>query len=119
MVVDDMSTSRGLLTQGLDALHLRNYATENGGGRAFNPLAVRPVDLVLSDYDMPGLDGLGLLRELRAHPTTQAIGFIRVTGSPTPKVVERARALRTNSILKKPFTVAQLRMCIESVEGPL
>lgn len=117
MVVDDMSTSRGLLTQGLDALGISHYTGENDGVTAFNRLVVRPVHLVLSDYNMPGLDGLGLLQELRKHPPTQKIAFVLVTGSPTDDVVARSRALRVNSILKKPFTTAQLKDCIETVLG--
>ena len=117
MVVDDMSTSRGLLTQGLDALGVPNYTSENDGVTAFNRVAARPVHLVLSDYNMPGLDGLGLLEEFRRHPPTQKIAFILVTGSPTESVVARGKALRVNSILKKPFTVAQLKTSIETVLG--
>ena len=119
MVVDDMSTSRGLLTQGLDALGIRNYTDHEDGVEAFNRLATRPVHLVISDYNMPGLDGLGLLQELRKHPTTQKIAFVLVTGTPTADVVARGKALRINSILKKPFTVPQLRECIEKVVGKL
>jgi len=117
MVVVDMSTSRGLLTQGLEALGVPSYISENDGSTAFNRLAVRAVHLVLSDYHMPGLNGLGLLEELRRHPTTAKIAFVLVTGSPTPDVVERGRALRINSILKKPFTIQKLRACIEKVMG--
>ena len=118
-VVDDMSTSRGLLTQGLDALGVSNYTAEADGVSALNRLIVRPVHLVISDYNMPGLDGLGLLQGLRENPKTQKIAFILVTGSPTPDVVERAKTLRINSILKKPFTIDQLRACIEKIVGKL
>jgi two-component system chemotaxis response regulator CheY len=118
-VVDDMATSRGLLTQGLDALGVRNYTAENDGVEALNRLCARPVHLVVSDYNMPRLDGLQLLQELRARPATAKIAFILVTGAPTPDVVARGRALRINSILKKPFTVPELRACIEQVVGPL
>lgn len=118
-VVDDMSTSRGLLTQGLDALGVRNYTYEVDGVPALGRLIARPVHLVISDYNMPGLDGLGLLQGLRENPKTQKIAFILVTGSPTPDVVARGKALRINAILKKPFTIAELRDCIEKVVGRL
>lgn len=117
MVVDDMSTSRGILTQGLDRLGVTNYKSENSGVGAYNSLAAQPVHLVLSDYNMPGLNGIDLLRELRKTPQTQKIAFILVTGSPTPEVVQEGRSLRINSILKKPFTDEQLKVCIEQVLG--
>ncbi|MEL7045612.1 MAG: response regulator [Pseudomonadota bacterium] len=118
-VVDDMTTSRALLTQGLDTLGVRNYSVHNDGVEALNRLTARPVHLVISDYNMPGLDGLGLLDELRRHPKTQKIAFILVTGSPSNDIVARGKSLRINSIIKKPFTNEQLRDCIEKVVGAL
>lgn len=119
MVVDDMSTSRGLLTQGLDALGVTNYTTENDGVQALNRLMMRPLHMVISDYNMPGLDGLGLLDELRKHPATRKIAFILVTGNPSPAVVAEGRRLGINGIIMKPFTNNQLRDCIEKVVGKL
>lgn len=117
MVVDDMSTSRALLVQGLEALGILNYITENDGVKALNRLDVRPVHLVISDYNMPSLNGLGLLEELRKNVRTQKIAFILVTGSPTDDLATRGRALQVNSILKKPFTTMQLKECIETAIG--
>ena len=91
MVVDDMSTSRGLLTQALDQLGIQNYKTESNGRDALSKVLANPVHLVLSDLNMPDLDGLGLLQALRENPVTQRIGFILVTGSPNPDIVARGR----------------------------
>lgn len=109
MVVDDMSTSRGLITQALDEIGIKNYLTENNGKDALNKLAGSPVHLVLSDYNMPELDGLGLLKALRLNKATQRIGFILVTGKPTPDMVTQAKALGLNNMIKKPFTSASMR----------
>jgi two-component system chemotaxis response regulator CheY len=119
MVVDDMSTSRGLLTQGLDALGIQNYVGENDGRAALERLKVRPVHLVISDYNMPNLDGLGLLEALRSEPRTQKTGFVLVTGRATPEIAARGRQLRLNALLRKPFTVPELRGTIEAIVGPL
>ena len=119
MVVDDMATSRGLITQALDDIGLRNYATENDGRAAYQRIAGQPVHLVLSDYNMPGLDGLGLLKAMRQTPATQKIGFILVTGKPTPELVAQAKTLGLNNMIKKPFTSDAMRKCIESVVGRL
>ncbi|MGY9048244.1 chemotaxis protein CheY [Puniceibacterium antarcticum] len=119
MVVDDMSTSRGLITQALDEIGIKNYLTENDGKGALQKLVVTPVHLVLSDYNMPELDGLGLLKALRQTKSTQRIGFILVTGKPTPDMVTQAKALGLNNMIKKPFTSDSMRQCIESVVGKL
>ncbi|CRL09922.1 response regulator [Phaeobacter italicus] len=119
MVVDDMSTSRGILTQCLDELGIKNYMVENNGQSAFQTLTTNPVHLVLSDYNMPGMDGLGLLKALREHRVTQRVGFILVTGKPTPEIVEVGRRLAMNNIIRKPFTVATMKQAIEQVVGRL
>jgi two-component system chemotaxis response regulator CheY len=119
MVVDDMSTSRGILTQSLDEIGIKNYMVENNGQSAFQKLVATPVHLVLSDYNMPGMDGLGLLQHLRGHRVTQRVGFILVTGKPTPEIVETGKKLAMNNIIRKPFTVAQMQQAIEQVVGKL
>ena len=117
MVVDDMSTSRGILTQCLDELGVKNYLVENNGQSAFQKLATNPVHLVLSDYNMPGMDGLGLLQAVRGNAATQRVGFILVTGKPTPEVIAVGKNLGLNNIIRKPFTVASMRQAIEQVVG--
>lgn len=119
MVVDDMSTSRGIITQALDEIGIVNYQVENNGQSALGKLVARPVHLVLSDFNMPGMNGLGLLKSLREARSTQRIGFILVTGKPTQEIVDTGRALALNNIIKKPFTTQSLRQCIEQVVGKL
>ena len=73
MVVDDMSTSRGLITMALDEIGIKNVDFKSDGQSALTALAARPVHLVISDYNMPGLDGLQLLHGLRTNRSTQRI----------------------------------------------
>ncbi|MEM9433269.1 MAG: response regulator [Pseudomonadota bacterium] len=119
MVVDDMSTSRGLICQALDEIGIPNYSAEVDGKEALPKLVSRPVHLVISDQNMPNLDGIGLLEALRHNKTTSRIGFILVTGSPTPEIVGRGQKLGLNNLIKKPFTVPAMKQCIESVVGRL
>ncbi|RME15722.1 MAG: response regulator [Alphaproteobacteria bacterium] len=119
MVVDDMSVSRGLITMALDQIGVSNYATENSGESAWKKLVAAPVHLVISDYNMPGMDGLALLAALRQHRATQRIGFILVSGRIDNDMIAKGRQLGLNNFLKKPFDVPAFRRCIEQVTGPL
>lgn len=119
MIVDDMGVSRGLLVQSIEAMGIWENQAENDGRTAYTKLVNDPVHLVLSDYNMPGMDGLQLLQALRQNRTTARIGFILVTGNPTPDLVSKGKALGLNNIIKKPFTTASMKHCIESVVGPL
>ncbi len=117
MVVDDMSTSRGLITQALDSFGIRHVATAADGPTALRALTQSPVHLVISDYNMPGMDGLHLLHALRQTPQTKGAGFILITGRADREIIDKGRQLGMNNFLKKPFTPADLRACIEAVVG--
>ena len=119
MVVDDMGVSRGLLVQAIEEIGIWKNQAENDGKAALTKLIQDPVHLVLSDYNMPGMDGLELLRELRQNRSTARVGFILVTGNPTPEIVTKGKALGLNNVIKKPFSTASLKQCIESVVGRL
>lgn len=119
MVVDDMSVSRGLIVQSLEEIGIWKTTTENNGHAALAKLVANPVHLVLSDMNMPMMDGLGLLKGLRENRSTQKIGFILITGTPTQQLVQRGQALGMNNLVKKPFTTAILKQAIERVVGRL
>ena len=119
LVVDDMSTSRGLITQALESLGIRSIATAADGPSALQSLEKAPVHLVISDYNMPGMDGLALLESLRKGAKTSGIGFLLITGRADKSVIDRGRALKMNNFIKKPFTPADLKAAIEAIVGRL
>lgn len=119
MVVDDMSVSRGLIIQALEDIGIKTIDFCNDGESAFRKLAVKPVHLVISDYNMPGANGLQLLAGLRQYQATQRIGFILITGTASQEIVDKGNQLGMNNYLKKPFSSADLKVCIERVVGPL
>jgi two-component system chemotaxis response regulator CheY len=119
MVVDDMSTSRGLITQALDAFGISNVSTAENGVEALKALAAHPVHLVISDYYMPQMDGLRLLQELRNGEKTKAVGFILITGRTEQEIIDHGKKLGMNNYLRKPFEQSMLRNSIEAVVGRL
>ena len=119
MVVDDMSTSRGLILQPLEMIGVKNLDFRRDGKSALDTLMRKPAHLVISDYNMPGMDGLELLKALRECKMTRRTAFILVTGSAEKDLVNRAREHGINNFLKKPFTPQSLQACIEAVVGKL
>lgn len=118
-VVDDMSTSRALITQALDWMGITNYTTQNDGQAALHFLIRQPSHLVISDFNMPEMDGLALLQGLRSHAATQGIGFILVTGRADQAMIQRGQQLGMNNFIQKPFEAPAMRNCIEQVVGRL
>ena len=88
---------------------------EANGEAALRRLVASPVHLVISDYNMPGMDGLQLLECLRTNKSTHRIGFILITGTANRDLIERGM----NNFIAKPFTKEGLLRCIESVTGRL
>lgn len=119
MIVDDMSTSRGILMNTLYELGIKNVSFAKDGQEALKALVGNPVHLVMSDFEMPGMDGLELLKNLRDHKPTSRIGFILVTGTENPETVRKGMELGMNNYLQKPFSPDSLEKCITRVTGPL
>lgn len=119
LVVDDMSTSRGLITQALDAMGVRNVSTAADGPTALESVARSPVHLVISDFNMPGMDGLQLLQSLRQGAKTAGIGFLLITGRADKEIIERGRSLKMNNYIAKPFQPVELKTAIEAIVGRL
>lgn len=119
MVVDDMATSRRLVTMALDELGIENYTWAGSGQDALKSLAANPVHLVLTDYNMPNGSGIDLLRAIREYAPIARTGVIIITGSPDQRVLQAGSTLGLNNYIKKPFTTLQLKQCIEKVTGPL
>ena len=119
MVVDDMAVSRALIAQSLEEIGVTHLATENDPKAALGKLVASPVHLVISDMNMPGMSGLDLLEALRKNKSTQRIGFILITGTPSPEILKRGQELGVNNLVKKPFTTVTLKSCIEKVVGKL
>jgi len=119
MVVDDMSTSRGLITQALDAIGIQNVGTASDGKTALATIMKAPVHLVISDYNMPEMDGLHLLHYMRNTPQTQKTGFLLITGRADPEIINKGKQLGMNNFLAKPFQAAELKAAIEAIVGRL
>lgn len=119
MIVDDTSVSRMLVTEALSEIGITSVRMAKDGQQALTELTAKPAHLVLSDQNMPGLDGLGLLKALREGKNTSKIGFILITGSPDKTLVEQGRKLGLNNFIAKPFNTKTIRAAIEAVVGKL
>ncbi len=119
LIVDDQLTIRTLVRSGLNQIGVTNTREAGDGEEAVQSLVRRPAHLVITDYNMPKLDGLGLLRAIRAYEPIRNTAVIMLTGRADPELVQRAAQFGVNNYLVKPFTVATLRGKIEDVFGAL
>ena len=119
LIVDDQASLRALVRASLQEIGVTDIAEAHDGEEALTALAGRPAHLVISDYNMPRLDGLGLLQAMRADPPTRTTAFIMLTGRADRELVQRAVQSGVNNYLVKPFTAQALKSKIEAVFGSL
>ena len=119
LIVDDQASMRSLIRASMQQLGFREFRDAADGEIGLREMITKPAHLIISDFNMPNLDGLGLLRAVRAHPPTAGVAFIMLTGRADRDLVQRAVQFGVNNYLVKPFTVAQLKGKLEAVFGPL
>ncbi len=119
LIVDDQKSIRQLIRNGLQQLGFRNFEEAVDGEDGLRNLIAHPADLIISDFNMPKLDGLELLRAVRVHPPISKTAFIMLTGRGDKDLVQRAVQFGVNNFLIKPFTIATLQEKIEAVFGVL
>lgn len=77
--------------------------------------AANPVDVVITDYDMPGMDGIELTKALRRIPATADIPVIMITAIEDPGVRLSALAAGANDFITKPFDAAEVKARVRNM----
>lgn len=114
MVIDDSNSMRALVKQTLLAAgHIVIEACD--GLDALDKLAAARADLFLCDVNMPRLDGLGLVKRLRAIPTSKFTPILMLTTEIDPEKKKVAKDAGATGWLVKPFQPAQLLSTIAKV----
>jgi two-component system, chemotaxis family, chemotaxis protein CheY len=108
LVVDDFTTIRRVTRNILRDLGFEAIYEAEDGDVATRILGTKKVDLIISDWNMPKMTGLELLKWVRSHSETQDIPFLMVTAeNEKQKVVDAVKA-KVNQYIVKPFTAAIL-----------
>ncbi len=109
LIVDDSSTMRKIITRALRQAGLVvNEIFEAGDGiEGLNALDANKVDLILSDINMPNMDGLEFVKQLRAKGVKAPIVMITTEGG--EDIIQEAVASGASGSIRKPFTPEQLQ----------
>jgi len=119
MIVDDQASMRAMIRQALQSLGFKDLRDKSGAMDALAALREDRVHLIISDYNMPDMDGLQFLEAVRKDPVLGKTVFIMLTGSADREIVQKAAALGVNNYVVKPFSPAALKEKIERVFGAL
>ncbi len=115
LVVDDFATMRRIVKNILTQLGYKNIIEADDGTNAINVLKQEKVGLIISDWNMPKMTGLELLKNVRANPEWANIPFIMVTAEAQQENIIMAVKAKVSQYIVKPFTADTLGEKINKV----
>jgi two-component system chemotaxis response regulator CheY len=108
LVVDDFSTMRRIVRNLLKELGYTNVEEAEDGADGLNKLRTGQFDFVVSDWNMPNMDGLEMLKQIRADATLSKLPVLMVTAEAKKENIIAAAQAGANGYVVKPFTAATL-----------
>ncbi|MGE4231712.1 MAG: response regulator [Bacteriovoracia bacterium] len=120
LVVDDMATMRKVVNRTLSGLGYDDIAEANDGTTAWDAISLacqrqKPFQLIISDWNMPNMKGIELLKKVRANPTIRSTPFILLTAESELNQIMAGIQAGANAYLLKPFTSANFAEKLKEV----
>ena len=117
LVVDDFSTMRKIIKNILRQLELTNVVEADDGTTAWEVLNRDNIDFIVSDWNMPKMSGIELLRKVRASEEYAATPFLMVTAEAQQENIIEAVQAKVSNYIVKPFTPETLAQKIDKIFG--
>jgi len=115
LVVDDFSTMRRIIKNLLRDLGFTNISEADDGSTALPMLKDGAFDFVVTDWNMPGMQGIDLLRAIRADAKLSHIPVLMVTAEAKKEQIVMAAQAGVNGYIVKPFTAATLNTKLDKI----
>ncbi|MGA2349361.1 MAG: response regulator [Terracidiphilus sp.] len=111
LIVDDSSVMRKIVERALRQAGLDPLVVHEAGSGVdgLDLLKVQQVDLILSDINMPAMDGLEFLRQLRAQNLAPGVPVVMITTESSEEHVKQAILAGAQGYIRKPFTAEQVK----------
>lgn len=116
MTVDDSRTMRDMVSYTLQQAGYNVLEAEDGN-HALSILNSQKADVVITDLNMPNMDGLTLIKELRAHPNYQATPILMLTTESDDSKKGAGREAGATGWIVKPFNPEKLLSVLKKVAG--
>ena len=115
LVVDDFSTMRRIVKNLLRDLGFSNISEADDGSTALPMLQSGNFDFLVTDWNMPGMTGIDLLKNVRADDRLKNMPVLMVTAEAKREQIIEAAQAGVNGYVVKPFTAAVLKEKIEKI----
>lgn len=115
LVVDDFSTMRRIVKNLLRDLGFTNISEADDGSTALPMLQGGDFDFVVTDWNMPGMQGIDLLKAIRADASLSHIPVLLITAEAKKEQIVMAAQAGVNGYIVKPFTAATLKTKLDKI----
>lgn len=115
LIVDDFSTMRRIIKNLLRDLGFNNTHEADDGNTALPMLQGSDFDFVVTDWNMPGMQGIDLLRAIRADDKLKHLPVLMVTAEAKKEQIIAAAQAGVNGYIVKPFTAATLKEKLDKI----
>lgn len=115
LIVDDFSTMRRIVRNLLKEIGYNNAEEAEDGVAALNMLKASKFDFVVSDINMPNMDGFALLKNIRSDESLKGIPVLMVTAEAKKEDIVNAAQSGANGYIVKPFTKATLEEKVQKI----
>jgi two-component system chemotaxis response regulator CheY len=115
LVVDDFSTMRRIVKNILRQLGLNNVVEADDGTTAWDVLNRDKIDFVISDWNMPQMTGIDLLRKVRGSEEFADLPFLMVTAEAQQENIIEAVQAKVSNYIVKPFTAEVMKQKIDKI----
>lgn len=115
LVVDDFSTMRRIIKNLLKDLGFTNVQEADDGSTALPMLQQGDFDFVVTDWNMPGMQGIDLLRNIRSDDSLKHLPVLMVTAEAKKEQIVAAAQAGVNGYVVKPFTAATLKEKLDKI----
>jgi two-component system chemotaxis response regulator CheY len=115
LIVDDFSTMRRIIKNLLRDLGFNNTTEADDGTTALPILQAGGIDFLITDWNMPGMQGIDLLKTVRADEKLSSLPVLMVTAETKREQIIEAAQAGVNGYIVKPFTAATLKEKIEKI----
>ena len=115
LVVDDFSTMRRIVKNLLIEIGFSNISEADDGKTALPILEAGGVDFLVTDWNMPGMPGIDLLKAVRANPKLASLPVLMVTAEAKREQIMEAAQAGVNGYVVKPFTADTLKEKVDKV----
>ena len=115
LVVDDFSTMRRIVKNLLMEIGFKNIVEADDGKTALPILENGGIDFLVTDWNMPGMAGIDLLKAVRANPNMSSLPVLMVTAEAKREQIIEAAEAGVNGYVIKPFTAITLKEKVDKV----